>query len=290
MAYVSLIYGGDKFLDGIILTGLGLRKQNTKYDLVCLLTEDCIKYKDIINIIYDKIIVVPYITPRNIKDSIKISNNIFKSDNYIDIFTKLNLFNKDLLNYDKIIFIDSDLIPIKKWEIYPTKEIPYFRFAILQEKARNEWITEQYKNSIYALTNYNICEPDNEGTFVPHHFIIYHHVLNDLIKNIETISNECWIKSIINLSYNFYRFSEYRTISSFMKINYPNLLKYHSFRDFGKYGKRIRIPTEFLKEMENFLLKINTNIIDEISYDDFIKFVNYKYNDEIPSYIQIEHI
>ena len=32
MAYVSLMYGGDKYLDGVILTGLGLRRQNTKYD------------------------------------------------------------------------------------------------------------------------------------------------------------------------------------------------------------------------------------------------------------------
>jgi hypothetical protein len=117
MAYVTLLYGGNKYLDGVILTGLGLRKQDTKFDLICLITNDCSDYIDIIKIIYDKVIIVPYITPKdNINDSIKISKKIFKNDNYLDIFTKLNIFNNKILDYDKIIFIDSDLIPIKNFD------------------------------------------------------------------------------------------------------------------------------------------------------------------------------
>ena len=79
-AYVTLIYGGSKYLDGVILTGLGLRKQNVKYGLVCLITEDCNKYIDIIKIVYDKVIVIPYITPnKKFKDDIIIKNNIFEN-------------------------------------------------------------------------------------------------------------------------------------------------------------------------------------------------------------------
>lgn len=117
MAYVVLLYGGNRYLEGVLLTGLGLKKQNTKYKLICMLTEDCKEFIDIINIVYDEIIIVPYITPRNMNiNSIKILNKIFISDEYIDIFTKLNIFNKNLLNYNKIIFIDSDLIPIKNFD------------------------------------------------------------------------------------------------------------------------------------------------------------------------------
>lgn len=155
MAFVSLIYGGDKFLDGVILTGLGLRKQNTKYDLVCLITEDCIQYKDIISIIYDKIIVVPYITPKNINNSIKISNNIFKSDNYIDIFTKLNLFNKDILNYDKIVFIDSDLIPIKHFDKLFELDAPA---AWLEYKTENDTIWHEWNIKVNAIIPKKYCD------------------------------------------------------------------------------------------------------------------------------------
>jgi hypothetical protein len=79
-------------------------------------------------------------------------------------------------------------------------------------------------------------------------------------------------------------------VASFMKQKYPNLLKYHSFNEFGKTGERIRESNDFLREMEKFL---NLDMCEEIPYEKFIKFVNYKYkynNKEIPSYLQIEHI
>ena len=116
MAYVTLLYGGDKYLDGVLITGLGLRKQRTKFELICLITKDCIKYTNIIKLIYDKVLVVPYITPnKKFYDDILINNNIYE-ERFIDTCTKFNIFNKDILNYEKIIFIDSDLIPIKNFD------------------------------------------------------------------------------------------------------------------------------------------------------------------------------
>lgn len=184
---------------------------------------------------------------------------------------------------DPYIVWDSDLIPLIKWEIYPTNENPHFKFAILQEKAKNEWNTEQYKQSMFKLAKLNMCDP-TEGTFVPHHFVFYHDVLIDLINHIEFISNEGWIKSIMKLSQEFFRFSEYRTVASYMKCHYFKLLQYHHFNMFGKYGKRIREPREFLNEMNSFLGELY-----EISYNDFTKFATYKYKN-LPSYLQIEHI
>jgi hypothetical protein len=143
---------------------------------------------------------------------------------------------------------DSDLIPLVKWEIYPTINNPHYKFAILQEKTKNEWVLEQYKNSLYDLTKLDICDPE-EGTFVPHHFIFYHDVLKDLINHIELVSNNIWMKNIMNLSHKYYRFSEFRTVSSFMKTKFPYLLKYHNFKDYGEYGLRIREPKQFLKDI-----------------------------------------
>ena len=128
-SFVTLLYPNKykntSFLDGVILTGIGLRKQNTQYRLICLVTPDVSNnIIKIINIIYDEIIVVPYISPLK-NANIKIISEIFSPNDFIDdnnysemckIFTKLNIFNSNILPYEKICFIDSDLIPIKKYD------------------------------------------------------------------------------------------------------------------------------------------------------------------------------
>jgi Family of unknown function (DUF6492) len=184
---------------------------------------------------------------------------------------------------DPYIVWDSDLIPLIKWNIYPTNENPYFYFAILQEKARTEWNNDQYRSSMHELIKMDMTNP-NEGTFVPHHFVFYHDVLDKLINHIQFISNRSWLETIIQLSHKYYRFSEYRTVATFIQKYFPQRLKYHKFNDFGKYGKRIREPRQFLTEMHDFFGELF-----EISYIDFIKFVKHKYKN-LPSYLQIEHI
>jgi hypothetical protein len=201
---------------------------------------------------------------------------------------------------DPYIVWDSDLIPIKKWELYPTINEPFFKFAILQKESRNLWLYNQYSMSLKKIINLETTDP-SEGTFVPHHYVFYHNVLNDLFNKIKEISGKNWIESIMDISHIFFRFSEYRTVSDFTKKYYPELLKYHEFNDYGKYGYRIREPSDFLNNMKTFIENNNIhddiyNIHDDIhndiynvSYNNFIKYVNYIYEDK-PSYLQIEHI
>jgi len=184
---------------------------------------------------------------------------------------------------DPYIVWDSDLIPFIKWNIYPTPENPYFKIAILQEKARTEWNNDQYRSSMFELTRMHMTDPD-EGTFVPHHFVFYHDVLDNLLNHIELISNKSWIESIISISQKYYRFSEYRTVATFMQKHYPSIVKYHSFIEYGLYGKRIREPKQFLSDMREFFGELY-----EISYEDFIQFAKHKYKN-LPSYLQVEHI
>jgi len=167
---------------------------------------------------------------------------------------------------DPYIVWDSDLIPLIKWDIYPTKENPCFKIAILQEKARTEWNNEQYRSSMFELTNMNMTDPE-EGTFVPHHFVFYHDILNSLLNHIEEISNTSWIKSIISISHKYYRFSEYRTVATFMQTQYPTIIKYHGFKEYGLYGMRIREPANFLNEMHDFFVELydfSYNFLDKI--------------------------
>jgi len=189
---------------------------------------------------------------------------------------------------DPYIVWDSDLIPLIKWEIYPTEENNYFKFAILQENSRAEWVSEEYKKSLLSLTELPIYYP-KVGTFVPHHHIFYHDVVNELLNKIENKIEMSWIKSIISLSKTFHRFSEYHAISSFMYKYYPNLLNYHPYEKFGKFGKRIRENNEFLLEINNFIEKNKIDTSNGISNLDFINFAKEKYI-ELPTYLQIEHI
>jgi hypothetical protein len=184
---------------------------------------------------------------------------------------------------DPYIVWDSDLIPLIKWNIYPQYHGDYFKHAILQEKARSEWNTDQYKKSLFELTRLPMNDP-KEGTFVTHHFVFYHDVLASLIHHIELLSNKSWIHAIIQLSHKYFRFSEYRTVAAFMKYKFPHLLKYYEFNEIGKYGKRIREPTKLIKEMEEYFGELY-----ELKYHDFITFVSKKY-EGMPTYLQIEHI
>ena len=198
---------------------------------------------------------------------------------------------------------DSDLIPLKKWEIYPADiyRPSQFKFAILQETSRTLWNTEQYTQSLFDLTGLPICDPPT-GTFVPHHFVFHKRVLADLISMIESKSaakppttKPCWIKSVMDLSHKYFRFSEYRMVASFMMNRYPELLNYHSFEDFGKFGERIREPVPFLEKMENFfggfsgIQTEGSPFLGGISYNHFVGFVEKMYS-EMPSYLQLEHI
>lgn len=198
---------------------------------------------------------------------------------------------------DPFIVWDSDLIPLKKWEIYHTPIEPHYKFAILQEKARSQWNVEQYRSSLYELTGLSLVSPKPEGTFVPHHYVMHHIVLQEIHSLIETKNpkdpkdpkdpkNTTWIHSIMDLSHRYYRFSEYLMISSFMMKHHSNLLQYHPFNEYGKTGFRIRDSKEFVNDVETNCI-INED--EGLSYQEFYQYVENNYQ-EIPSYLQIEHI
>ena len=203
---------------------------------------------------------------------------------------------------DPFIVWDSDLIPLKKWEIYPTHgELENkYKFAILQEKARSQWNVYQYRSSLYELTGLNLVSPEPEGTFVPHHYVLHHNVLREIHSLIETHQNhqvdqadqahhqvvQSWIHNIMALSHRYYRFSEYLMISSFMMKKHPQLLQYHPFNEYGKSGFRIRDSKDFVNDIET---KCKIDAEKGLSYQEFYHYVENIYQ-EIPSYLQIEHI
>jgi hypothetical protein len=205
---------------------------------------------------------------------------------------KLGALNQIKELSDPFIVWDSDLIPLKKWDIYPTNESPYYKFAILQEEHKNEFNKSEYDKSLYALLNIKPCNPEITGTFVPHHFVFHHKVIRSLLNKIINKHIECksWIEAIMKLSKKYYRFSEYKVIATYMYYYFPELLHYHEFHKFGKDGLRYRVSTEIVKKIEN------AGLIEEdgVSFENFKKFaLELEENSENKSkisYIQIEHL
>ena len=136
-AFVSLLYpnkhGEWTFLEGALLSALGLRKQNIKNKIICMVTPDITtEITNILKIVYDEIKIVDYISPLE-KAKIKIRGDIFdlsiytNSTTYSDmcnIFTKLHIFDSEKFPYDKVIFIDNDLIPLKKFNLLTELNTP----------------------------------------------------------------------------------------------------------------------------------------------------------------------
>jgi hypothetical protein len=202
---------------------------------------------------------------------------------------------------DPFIVWDSDLIPVKKWDIYPTDSFPFYRFALLQEKEKSLFNKLQYTESLSYLLKMDELFPKDDkeqnneqqenviGTFVPHHFVFHHKVIETFIKHVENIhkseKNKTWIETIVTLSKDFYRFSEYKNIATFMSYYFDELLHYHSFKEYGEKGIRIRDTDE----AQLYLKKISEK--NSVSYTDFCDFVSKNYSDEdAPSYIQVEHL
>jgi len=166
-AYVTLLYpnknGECSYLDGALLTALGLRRQNVKYKLICMITKD-IKDNviDILKILYDDIIKVDYISPIKKLNGIEIISDFFDKKDYKNqeeysemakIFTKLHIFNSEIFKYDKILFVDNDIIPIDKYDELFNLECPAaWLEQILEDKiiTNNNLLNNSLINSNYT--------------------------------------------------------------------------------------------------------------------------------------------
>ena len=193
---------------------------------------------------------------------------------------------------DPYVVWDSDLIVLQKWDLFDSND-GLHKFAILQECSKNEFNKSEYSKSIKCLIGLDSIEPPIEGTFVPHHFIMHHNVLESLISFIEErhISNtktniDSWIKIVISLSKQYYRFSEYKCLATFMQNNFPELLSFYPFELYGKNGLRYRDSIDIIKKIKDFCVSERDN---SLTYNKFKEFVQINYDFE-PSYIQIEHV
>ena len=121
--------GEAAYLDGCILGALGLKRQRTVADVICFITHDINRTdKEKLEVVFDKVIYVPYISPydmggegdlKTIMMDPKIfqnCSNYTKKHPYSHVFFKLHIFNPELFPYEKVCFVDSDLVPMNYFD------------------------------------------------------------------------------------------------------------------------------------------------------------------------------
>ncbi len=221
-----------------------------------------------------------------------IDNNSREFGWWFQQIIKLGAFKQIEDLSDPFVVWDSDLILLQKWDLFDCKDNKY-KFAILQECSKNEFNKIEYSKSIKKVLGLEAVEPNNIGTFIPHHFIFHHKILDKMLnfieyRNINDLNgiNDCWIQIIMSLSKNYYRFSEYKCIATFMNKYYSDFLTFYPFEKYGKYGIRYRDSSEIVEKLKIFCNKIDN---DNLTYENFKLFIKNNYENE-PSYIQIEHV
>ena len=160
--------GEASYLDGCILGALGLKRQKTMAKVICFVTPD-ISNEDIdkLNIVFDEVKVVPYISPFKLNDKaekgrIKMDKGIFKncpnydkSHPYSHVFFKLHVFNPDLFPYDKVCFVDSDLVPLNYYDSLFTLNTPA------------GWVEYRKKEPYLEAFNWDRCDFLTHGEPIP---------------------------------------------------------------------------------------------------------------------------
>jgi len=121
--------GKAAYLDGCILAALGLKRQKTNADVVCFITHDISEEdKKRLEIVFDKVMYVPYISPYDMGGKGKLKTimmdpelfdncpNYTRNHPYVHVFFKLHIFNPNLFPYEKVCFVDSDLVPMNYFD------------------------------------------------------------------------------------------------------------------------------------------------------------------------------
>jgi alpha-N-acetylglucosamine transferase len=109
-AYSTLLIGGDDYLPGCLVVGAALRWHvHTAATLVCMVDDSVSQgARDMLARIYDRVPVV-----RRLRAHASGYPDELLSDAYRDMYTKLHLLDAALFPYQRVCFVDADLLPIR---------------------------------------------------------------------------------------------------------------------------------------------------------------------------------
>ena len=190
-AYVTLFMNNPKYIYGSLVMGYSLKLTNTKYDLVCMVTDDLYdEYAKYLSLVYDRVIRISYIKFEKYKLTSKKHKEIYNNWYHMS-YTKWECLK--LIEYEKICFLDSDLIILKNidhlfnldspaacfvnyWSEFGFNKRNYYRNIKYGEKISNEIVSNALNNSFVLVAHCVILEPnkdeyDNYKKFISDEFI-----------------------------------------------------------------------------------------------------------------------
>src|SRR5262245_55451703 len=109
-AFATLVMAGDEYLAGCLVVGAALRWHVQSGAALICLVDDSIspETREVLGRIYDRVPVVPRLRAHESAYPAELL-----SDAYRDMYTKLHLFDAELLPYERVCFVDADLLPIR---------------------------------------------------------------------------------------------------------------------------------------------------------------------------------
>lgn len=128
-AYVTLVMKGDKYIPGAIVLAESLKTVGSKYPTICMITND-VSEDGITELSkhFTKVIGVPYITKKSTKMISQKQEKIYS--NWIQqSYTKWNILNHKLFDYDKLLFVDADMIFLENCDCLFNLPAPAMTFS-----------------------------------------------------------------------------------------------------------------------------------------------------------------
>ena len=109
-AHATLLLGGDSYLPGCLVVGAALRWHvHTGAALVCLVDDSVsASAREMLGRIYDRVLVVPRLRAHESSYPTELLSAAYRH-----LYTKLHIFDSELLPYARLCFIDADLLPIR---------------------------------------------------------------------------------------------------------------------------------------------------------------------------------
>jgi alpha-N-acetylglucosamine transferase len=120
-AFTTLLMSGDAYLPGCLAVGAALRWHlGTRAALVCLVDDKVsAEAREVLGRVFDRVPVV---------ERLRAHDSSFPrellSDAYRDTYTKLHLFDAELFPYERVCFIDADLLPVRCFDHLFTLRAP----------------------------------------------------------------------------------------------------------------------------------------------------------------------
>jgi len=180
-AYVTLLMIDDKYLPGVLNLGYSIRKMGSKIDTIVMITKDISdRSRKLIEKVYTKYIVVPYIVP--VKGIIN-KNLLKRYPHYGKTFTKLNLLT--LTEYEKVFFLDADSLVFKNFDSLFTLNPPAAVYYGEGKMHENNYKPRLQGDKYIWHTKY--CECCDHGKKIPPE------KLDVIHKNIYGVSTECML-------------------------------------------------------------------------------------------------